>query len=224
MGNLWHYARAGQEAGPVPWEQLQQMAATGALQPADLVWSDGMPQWIAAGSVPALFPVAPAPGYLPPGVAPLAYATPTATYAGFWLRFVAAIADGLLLMIINLPIGFCIGFGWSLGMGSSPESRASMFLVVRLVSVLISWLYFALQESGPQQATPGKSMLGIQVTDLNGQRITFARATGRHFGKIISAMILLIGYIMAGFTERKQALHDIMAGCLVIKSGRFRVA
>jgi uncharacterized RDD family membrane protein YckC len=57
--------------------------------------------------------------------------------------------------------------------------------------------------------------LSMKVTDLQGNRISFARATGRHFAKYISAMILLIGYIMAGFTERKQALHDMIAGTLV---------
>jgi len=57
--------------------------------------------------------------------------------------------------------------------------------------------------------------LSMKVTDLQGNRISFARATGRHFAKYISAMILLIGYIMAGFTERKQALHDMITGTLV---------
>jgi uncharacterized RDD family membrane protein YckC len=57
--------------------------------------------------------------------------------------------------------------------------------------------------------------LGLVVTDLDGQRISFGKASGRHFGKIISSLILCIGFIMAGFTERKQALHDIMAGTLV---------
>jgi uncharacterized RDD family membrane protein YckC len=63
----------------------------------------------------------------------------------------------------------------------------------------------------------GKKALGLEVTDLQGRRISFARATGRFFGRIISGLILAIGFIMAGFTERKQALHDILAGCLVIR-------
>ena len=78
------------------------------------------------------------------------------------------------------------------------------------------WLYFALMESSSKQATLGKMALGIIVTDLNGNRLSFGRATGRYFGKIISGAILMIGYIMAGFTEKKQALHDIIAGCLVV--------
>lgn len=78
------------------------------------------------------------------------------------------------------------------------------------------WLYFALMESSGQQGTIGKMALGIKVTDMNGNRIGFGRATGRYFGKIISSLTLTIGYIMAGFTQQKQALHDIIAGCLVI--------
>jgi uncharacterized RDD family membrane protein YckC len=71
-------------------------------------------------------------------------------------------------------------------------------------------------ESSSKQATLGKLALGIVVTDLNGNRISFGRATGRYFGKIVSGMIFAIGYIMAGFTEKKQALHDMIASCLVV--------
>jgi uncharacterized RDD family membrane protein YckC len=78
-----------------------------------------------------------------------------------------------------------------------------------------SWLYEAAMESSSKQATLGKMVLGMRVTDLQGNRISFARATVRHFSKYISAMIIFIGYIMAGFTDRKQALHDMIAGTLV---------
>ena len=71
-------------------------------------------------------------------------------------------------------------------------------------------------ESSAYQGTVGKIFLGIKVTDLNGHKIGFGRATGRHFGKIISAIILFVGFIMVAFTKRKQGLHDIMAGCLVL--------
>jgi len=83
---------------------------------------------------------------------------------------------------------------------------------------VIQWLYFAVMESSKHQGTLGKLALGIKVTDMNGDRISFGRATGRYFGKIISGMIIYIGYIMAGLTEKKQALHDMMASCLVIKT------
>jgi uncharacterized RDD family membrane protein YckC len=82
---------------------------------------------------------------------------------------------------------------------------------------MLSWIYYASLESSTWQATLGKKILGLKVTDLEGNRISFGRASGRFFGKILSGMILGIGFLMAGFTERKQALHDIVAGCLVLR-------
>ena len=83
------------------------------------------------------------------------------------------------------------------------------------VGILLSWLYFAILESSSSQATPGKMALGIKVTDMNGDRISFARATGRHFAKWLSS-ILLIGYIMIALTAKKQGLHDLLASTLVV--------
>ena len=71
-------------------------------------------------------------------------------------------------------------------------------------------------ESSVKRATLGKMALGIAVTDVDGRRITFMRATGRHFAKMISGLILLIGYLMAAWTKKKQGLHDILAGTLVV--------
>jgi uncharacterized RDD family membrane protein YckC len=89
------------------------------------------------------------------------------------------------------------------------------FVVVVLV---LSWLYFAGMESSEHQGTLGKMALGLVVTDMNGLRISFARASGRFFAKIITGLVpLYIGYIMAGFTEKKQALHDMIASCLVLR-------
>jgi uncharacterized RDD family membrane protein YckC len=107
------------------------------------------------------------------------------------------------------------------------EGRADPAQIGALVSVLVlfggvaligQWLYYAYLESGEKQATWGKQVLGIYVTDLSGNRVTFARASGRYFARLITGMIpLAIGYIMAGFTERKQALHDMIASCLVLR-------
>jgi uncharacterized RDD family membrane protein YckC len=88
---------------------------------------------------------------------------------------------------------------------------------LKIITQAIAWIYEAWMTSSDRQATVGKMAVGLKVTDLNGQRISFARATGRHFAKILSAMVLFIGYIMAAFTERKQGLHDILAGTLVVK-------
>ena len=102
--------------------------------------------------------------------------------------------------------------------GSINTSFVIFELSIMTVSMVIHWLYFALQESSSAQATLGKRAVGIKVTNLEGQRIGFGQATGRFFGKIISGLTLLIGYMMAGFTDRKQALHDIIAGTLVVRT------
>jgi uncharacterized RDD family membrane protein YckC len=88
---------------------------------------------------------------------------------------------------------------------------------VAVIQLVIYWLYFAIMESSHFQGTVGKIVLGMKVVDLQGNKISFLKATGRSFGKYLSSIILLIGYIMAAFTEKKQALHDMIAGCLVVK-------
>ena len=127
-------------------------------------------------------------------------------YAGFWLRFLAFVIDSLIFAIAGIILGFFVG-----QTGGSTKSLDMPFFI-------ISWLYYALMESSHKRATLGKIVLGISVTDLSGHRISFGRATGRYFGKIISGIILSFGYIMAAFTTKKQALHDIMASTLVIKN------
>lgn len=109
-------------------------------------------------------------------------------------------------MLAGVILGFIIGTT-----GGSAKSIDIPFLIA-------SWLYYALMESSHKQATIGKIVLGISVTDLSGNRISFGRATGRYFAKIISGVLLSIGYIMAAFTAKKQTLHDIIASTLVIKN------
>jgi uncharacterized RDD family membrane protein YckC len=90
-------------------------------------------------------------------------------------------------------------------------------LITRLSAYGAAWLYFSLMESSAYQATLGKRLVGIMVTDLSGQRIGFGRATARFFAKYLSQLILYIGFFMAGFTQRKQALHDLIASTLVVR-------
>jgi uncharacterized RDD family membrane protein YckC len=157
-------------------------------------------------------------------------------YAGFWLRFAAALVDGLILgipfwiVVVGLIFMFG-GFGMMIHripQGSQPaDPREVMallapffmaFILGWLVFFILQWLYFAIMESSPRQATFGKSVMSLRVTNSEGQRISFGHATGRFFAKIVSGMVpLAIGYIMAGFTERKQALHDLIAGTLVLR-------
>jgi uncharacterized RDD family membrane protein YckC len=148
-------------------------------------------------------------------------------YAGFWRRFVAHLIDQIILgcVAFMLLIPALALFGIGVGTGMLDESPSGIGFIIAaiaaylgaiLVILIMQWLYYALMESSNKQATLGKLVLGIVVTDLGGGRISFGRASGRYFGKIVSYMIIYIGFIMAGFTERKQALHDIMASCLVV--------
>ncbi len=150
-------------------------------------------------------------------------------YGGFWIRFVAALIDGIIIWAVFLPLrlvfGGAFGLGHALG-GQGDIARnpaaigmfAAMMSGMALVNIVADWVYSAYFESSERQATLGKMALGLKVTDLNGNRISFAQATGRHFAKWVSAIILMIGFIMAGFTDRKQALHDMIAGTLVVKN------
>lgn len=144
-------------------------------------------------------------------------------YAGFWLRFVAFVLDLLIVGLATGPVTFKPLLS-NVGAQASMRDIFAFYMsgstqatAITLLMQLIYWLYYAAFESSKWQATLGKKFIGIYVTDMNGTRISFARASGRHFGKLLSQFILFFGYVMAGFTEKKQALHDMLAGCLVMK-------
>jgi uncharacterized RDD family membrane protein YckC len=135
-------------------------------------------------------------------------------YAGFWLRFVAWVMDSAMLAALPLIVALIIApifFTTS----RTVAVLGVIFFIVPVVGTT-GWLYYALMESSSYQATLGKRALGLRVVGLTGQPVSFGRASGRFFGKILSS-ILLIGYLMAAFTARKQALHDMMARCVVIR-------
>jgi len=182
-----------------------------------------------------------APGTLAPAaagaVAPPAYAvqafTPPSPYAGFWLRLVAYLIDGFILgvsvgalvLIAAMLLGISLFHGFNLDSNVNPgdnvvaSTLGVMFILACLGFVILStWLYYAWFESSERQATLGKMALGLYVTDMEGRRLSFGRASGRFFAKIVTGVIpFFIGYIMAGFTAKKQALHDMIAGCLVLR-------
>jgi uncharacterized RDD family membrane protein YckC len=95
--------------------------------------------------------------------------------------------------------------------------RAIAKILCFIAGIILNWAYFTVLETSSKQATFGKVALGLVVTDLNGDRISSDKANRRYWGKYLSTIIFCVGYIMAGFTQNKQALHDIMAGTLVIK-------
>jgi len=180
---------------------------------------------VSAGASTLTAPVMTAPAYPAPPAVPVLQ-----PYAGFWLRLVAYIIDAILLFLgLATLVGLAaaiLGAGFLRGLGENMSGAGDFVAPVVIVVILMclfaclieGWIYYAWFESSSYQATPGKLALGLFVTDMEGRRITFARASGRFFAKIITGLIpLFIGYIMAGFTAKKQALHDMIASCLVLR-------
>jgi uncharacterized RDD family membrane protein YckC/type II secretory pathway pseudopilin PulG len=135
-------------------------------------------------------------------------------YAGFWKRFAALFIDYLIVVMLAVAAGGILGFVY--GVVSGTPRGAEVWGA--LAGFVVWWMYYAAMESSQKQATLGKMALGIKVTDQRGARISFGRASGRLFAKLLSAMIFAIGYLMAGFTAKRQALHDMVAGCLVVNN------
>ena len=130
-------------------------------------------------------------------------------YAGFWRRFLAAFIDTIIIWVAG--IGLCILLLANMLTAGMTE------LFITPIAVVVNWLYFTGMESSSSQATLGKKILGIKITDVEGNQINFRQANIRFLSKYISTFIFFIGFVMAAFTERKQALHDLIADTLVIK-------
>lgn len=203
----WHYSKNGQALGPVPQSQLESLIATGQLAPTDLVWSESLPDWQRLSDVPQLRP-----GQTQPGASTSTVATGSLRYANFWKRLAAQIFDQLILGVITS------GFTVLLATVVIPADVTvqQVYILASIGSLVINWLYFAAMESSTTQATLGKLAIELRVVDMHGQRISFGRASGRFFGKILSGLMLGIGYLMIGMTPKRQAMHDLLTDCLVI--------
>lgn len=137
-------------------------------------------------------------------------------YGGFWRRVGAYIIDIIIMAVAMGVIGSIIGLNMGYNAAYDLETGAAAGGgMANIISLAIGIAYFAGMESSSMQATLGKKALGMVVTDTAGNRISFARALGRYFAKILSAIILCIGFIMVAFTDKKQGLHDMIAGTLV---------
>lgn len=153
-------------------------------------------------------------------------------YAGFWLRFVAYVIDYIIIYVVQsfvfIPVLGLLGITFASNlenMGDMSDAETmGMFATMMafagataLLTTIIAILYWSLMESSKYQATVGKLALGLKVTDMEGKNLDLTKSLIRNACKIISGMILFVGYIMAGFTEKKQGLHDMIAGTLVVK-------
>jgi uncharacterized RDD family membrane protein YckC len=154
-------------------------------------------------------------------------------YTGFWKRFLAFFVDAVVLVlvycsviylvnrILGLPVEYSPIYerGISIKMTKYAEDNfVSLVLLYSAIKLSMVYPYFALMESSRWQGTLGKALVRSKVVDSMGRRISFGRATGRFFGKILSSQTLLIGYLMVAFTKKKQALHDLLAGTFVVNN------
>ncbi len=251
----YYYALNGQQAGPVPEEQLKSLLRMGTINMSTLVWREGMADWQPLSAV--LGPAAAAPSPPPaasfsmPGEAtqvcavsgrsfPVsqmvkfgdvwvagmyrdqylqrlregAVSTGRLTLAGIGARFVAVFLDGLIMQAVQFVVGMAIGL--LMATTATPEAAAGLAVLNIVISLAIGFSYeaFFLAAKG---ATPGKMAMKLRVVRPDGSPISMGQAWGRTLGKQVSALILMIGYLMAFWDEEKRALHDRMAGTRVIK-------
>ncbi len=144
------------------------------------------------------------------------------SYSGVWRRFIAWCIDrtiiNLSLFLLSVPLLFMTSVA---GMMMFPMVLPMSGLVgigLGGVWLFADWLYFAAFESSSRGATIGKKWMGVRVTDADGNRLSFGRASLRYFSKILSALPMMLGFVMAFFTEKKQALHDLIAGTIVVRT------
>lgn len=229
--SVWYFVDAGHDRhGPVSGEELAQAFRQGRVNRDTLVWRDGLPQWVPLEQHLAELPALPPP-VLPAGTSSPAIPTGAAPRpaqatggpddvvdAGFIRRLGAYLIDSLLIgsvYYVLLMVGVVV-----LALVASQDYDEDGFMyglaLVYLLYPVLSLAYYAGMESSRLQATVGKMALGIKVVDREGRRLGFGRAAGRWAGSLVSYLILYIGFFMAGWTRRKQALHDLMAGTFVV--------
>jgi uncharacterized RDD family membrane protein YckC len=223
MKQFW-VTHGGERRGPYEESEILEAVELGTIRPTDRLWVQGMREGIPIYQVFAHLGAAARPpsrpGAPPRRAAGLRVVDDLAAlpgsriaYAGFWVRLAAAALDGALLGIVGIAIGLA-ALAWTARIADAQAFGAAIMLAV-------GWLYFALMESSPGGATFGKRALRLQVLTADGmQRVGFLRATGRWAGRWVSALALAAGYLMQPFTARRQALHDLLAGTVVVARGR----
>ncbi|MDP1751836.1 MAG: RDD family protein [Reyranella sp.] len=145
-------------------------------------------------------------------------------YGGFWIRFVAYMIDGLVLSLAAaVMVAIFAAFVVLTGMEHDSEEPSLEIILGAILMILalivVNWLYEALMTSSPRGATLGKMAIGVRIVRVDGAQLSFGRATARHFLKVMITPLvpLAIGYLMAAFTARKRALHDVLADTLVVR-------
>ena len=228
--------------GPFTVQEVTQKIETGEIRPDNLAHIPGLTQWSPVNQVLAqvsLAKVVPPAGQYQPNAYAIHMSVPDHQYAHFMIRFAALLVDRIaitilaMILIVICLIPFIIYCAINHDAITQFQDNSNIndpsillfiillyggIIVATLGAIIADWLYHAWMESGPAEGTFGKQLLGIRVTDLQGRQISFMRATGRHFARIfLSNAVCLIGYFIAAFTEKKQALHDMVASTVVVQ-------
>ena len=207
-----YIAKNGQQLGPFDEEELTKQITEGTVSYDDLAWVEGMVTWQPLRTITS--PPAGGPPSLPTRLPVMHPSTPT--YGGFMRRLAACFVDVTVTFIPCLIVLSLLDV--SSPAGHRQELSGYDFCISFMKGVLVGgcirWIYYAMMESSSKQATLGKQLLGLRVTDLAGRRISFGRASGRYFGKYLLG---IFGYIWMAFTDKKQALHDWIANTVVIR-------
>ena len=215
--------------GMADWQPLGSVFSAQSPAPAAIPQSPPFAQAALDHPYPEALPPPPPPEttafetdpYAPPAARVVAAAVPAtqelSDYAGFWIRVAAYIIDWVITNLVAAAGGMLFGLSM---VAVGVEDESGLEFGGSIVGIVVSWLYYALMESSARQATLGKMALGLVVTDLRRERISFGRASGRYFGMILSGLLFGIGFLMCIWNERKQCLHDSIAGCLVFRKIR----
>ena len=232
--NSWFFVDAArQQQGPVTSDDLIARHARGELRADALVWQEGMSEWLPLRQALAL-PAPTAPPVADPLPSMASIMAPDAeidrtdiVYAGFWRRVAAYQLDSFILgiasYIVIIPFAMIIGIGGQYASTLQQDDPSAFFMSIVPMMILMYLLIFAIQavyfawmHSRPAQATLGKMAVGIKATNADGSRISFGKGILRWLSMFVSALLLGFGFLMAGFTDRKRALHDIMCDTVVV--------
>lgn len=223
----WYLSEDGStKEGPLSAAAVADAITSRRLDARALVWREGMSEWTPLAGVPEFAtlcaPASPSSPPIQPGPIGRGGGTQPANYASFGARFAAHLIDGFMVTIIAFCVFAAAGgvieelLGGSRG-GANEDLQSAVGCSAFVLIFVAEWLYRAGLESSKHQATVGKMVLKLRVTDLDGQRVSFARATGRYCTRLVSCLLFGLGFLIAAFTERRQALHDFAAGTLVLK-------
>lgn len=192
----WYYAEGENRIGPVSDERFRGLINGGTITDETLVWHEGMDEWV-----------------------PYTFAVSGLAFGGFWVRFVAKLIDNFIVgisgLVVQIPLLLIFGV-----LGSSNNSVAilgSMLSVLASIGLPAAYSTWFIGRFG---ATPGKMALGLKVVRSDGASVTYGRAFARYVSEFLSALILLIGYIIAAFDIEKRTLHDHLCDTRVIVSRR----